>query len=480
MKNRDKRKNIGKYAYLAKNTMLFTLSSFASKLLTFFLVPFYTNVLSTTDYGMADLITTSSGLLTYVVTLNIGDAVLRFAIDRKENQREILSYGLRVILKGCTILAVVLLIATYFNWIDWPRYCYGFFFFYLTVGALQTLFGNYLRAIDKIEQVAVSGIISTFVTIMCNILLLLVFQCGLIGYMFAMISGTFVSLCYECACCGDCKGLLAQNCDKNTQKAMRNYSFPLIFNGIAWWMNSCIDKYFITALCGVSINGIYAVAAKIPTILTTFSVIFSQAWNLSAIKEFDKEDTDGFFGNTYKIYNASLTILCSGLILINIPLSKFLFAKEFFLAWQYSSCLMISVVFSALSSFLGSIFAAVKNNRIFAVSTVIAACVNLILNVILIPTYGASGAALATAFSFFLIWFIRFLCASKYIAWKINLKVDIFVYMLLFLQVLLEHQAGHIYLGQILIFIIIVMFYREYFVKMVLTVIKKSYHRVKG
>ena len=77
-----------KYAYLAKNTMLFTISSFGSKILSFLLVPLYTAVLSTEEYGTADLVTTTAGLLIYVFTLNIADAVLRFAIDRKNNQEE--------------------------------------------------------------------------------------------------------------------------------------------------------------------------------------------------------------------------------------------------------------------------------------------------------------------------------------------------------------------------------------------------------
>ena len=53
--------------------------------------------------------------------------------------------------------------------------------------------------------------------------------------------------------------------DKNVQHEMKKYSIPLIFNGVAWWVNNSIDKYFVTAICGVAINGIYAVSYKIPT-----------------------------------------------------------------------------------------------------------------------------------------------------------------------------------------------------------------------
>lgn len=76
--------NKSKYSYLIQNTLLLTLSSFGSKLLSFFLVPLYTNVLSTAEYGISDIITTSSTLLVYTLTLHIGSAVLRFGIDKNE------------------------------------------------------------------------------------------------------------------------------------------------------------------------------------------------------------------------------------------------------------------------------------------------------------------------------------------------------------------------------------------------------------
>ena len=51
-----------KYKYLFKNTFLFTISSFSSKILSFLLVPLYTTVLSTADYGTADMVFTTSSL----------------------------------------------------------------------------------------------------------------------------------------------------------------------------------------------------------------------------------------------------------------------------------------------------------------------------------------------------------------------------------------------------------------------------------
>lgn len=470
--------NGSKYGYLAKNTILFTISSFGSKILVFLLVPLYTSILSTSDYGIADLITTTSTLLIYVFTINIADSVLRFAIDQKTEQESYLSYGLKVLFTGSLIFGLIILAMWKEEILGWEDYCYLFLFIHFFSVAIYQIISNYLRAIDDIKGVAISGIVTTAVTVLFNLLFLVIWRMGVVGYLASMVLGQFLATLYCFFRIG--KTLyyfLKKNPSKNTRKAMRDYSIPLIFNGIAWWMNNSIDKYFVTAICGAAQNGIYAVSYKIPIILTVFHSIFSQAWNLSAIKEFDKNDKDGFFANTYSMYNAVLVILCSGLVLFNIPIARILFVKDFFSAWKYSSVLLISIVFSALSGFLGSIFTAVKDSKIFAVSTVISAIVNCILNALLIPMWGIQGAAIATVISFFIIWIIRLICIRKYIKLKINLVVDIIAYMMLIIQVVLEHFGQHNYVGQILCLSVLLLLYRKQFLSSIKLIINKFIKR---
>ena len=463
-----------KYGYLAKNTLLFTISSFGSKILVFLLVPLYTSILSTADYGIADTIVTTSSLLIYVFTLNIQDAVLRFSIDKCDNPRQYLAVGLKVLGIGSVVFALILTVVSIINPFNWEIYIYGFLFLEYFVVALNHIYSNYLRAIDKVKEVAISGIITTLVTILCNIFLLLVIKLGLVGYLISMVAGSLISSVY---CNIVIKispiRLLHIPTSKKIYMPMIAYSTPLIFNGVAWWMNNSIDKYFVIAMLGQAQNGIYAVSCKIPTIMTVFHTIFFQAWNLSAIKEFDPDDEDGFFAKTYTTYNACLVIVCSGLIILNVLLARLLFAKDFFVAWNYSSVLLFSIVFSALSGFVGSVFTAVKNSKIFAVSTVISAIANCVLNWIMIPRFGVMGAAVATCVSFFMIWFIRLMCSRRYIKWRVNFTRDIIAYILLVGQIIAEHMANHMYILQVPIFIILIIMYKNEFIKILSVVLKK-------
>ena len=74
------------YKYLFKNIGLLTISQFGTKLLSFLLVPLYTNILNTTEYGTYDLFNTTVNLLIPIVTLNIADSILVFTLDKTKNK----------------------------------------------------------------------------------------------------------------------------------------------------------------------------------------------------------------------------------------------------------------------------------------------------------------------------------------------------------------------------------------------------------
>lgn len=451
---RDKR-----YTYLAKNTVLFSISSFGSKILVFLLVPLYTNVLSTSEYGIADIITTSIMLMGYLFTLNIGDAVLRFAIDNKEPEK-LIAYGVRILLKGTILVGIILRIIDRVNLIPWPSYCFVYMALYYFGLQLSSLLSNYLRAIDQIKYVALSGIITTALTVISNIVFLLLFKLQLYGYLLSMVIGVLGTSLFQLVILRiPLSHYLLAKCDKQMKKEMLLYSVPLIFNGVAWWINSSLDKYFITFFIGTAAAGVYAVAYKIPTMLTMIQTIFNQAWNLSAIREYEQNGENDFFSKTYSFYNAVLVLACSILLIFNIPIARILFAKDFFEAWRYAPFLIISTLFSTMSGFVGSVFSAAKNSKAYAVSTVIAAILNTILNAYLIPAYGITGAALATALSFFFIWLIRLIYSRKYIIWKVNLKKDALAYLFLVVQAGCAIVSERLFTIQCGIFVVLLAIY---------------------
>ena len=208
-----------KYTRLKNNTIIFAISSFGTKFLSFLLIPLCTNVLTTSEYGVADVITAAATLLVYVFTINIASSVLRFAIDKKENQDEILSYGFKVLTVGSLILIFILGITYYTRLAPWEGYYYIFIFMYYFSTALYQIMSNYLRAVDKIGDVGIVGIISSISIIIGNIVFLLILKMGIIGYLVSLNLGPFLGSVYCFIRAGvPLKRYIICSCDTLTKK----------------------------------------------------------------------------------------------------------------------------------------------------------------------------------------------------------------------------------------------------------------------
>lgn len=453
---------MGKYKYLIKNIGLLTLSNFATKLLSFFLVPLYTSVLSTGEYGTYDLFNTTISLLIPLLTVDIQEAVLRFSMDDDIDQNEIWYIGCRYSVISCAIVLIGLLLNGIIGISPiLKEYEIEFFALY----ALTTFNGIILyfsRGIGKIADISVASVISSCVMIFCNILFLLVLKIGLYGYFWASILGSAVQCGYLLISTKIFKNFNNYKYNVNLKLEMTNYSKPMIANAISWWVNNASDRYVVTWLCGIAVNGIYSVSYKIPSIMSMIQSIFSQAWTLSATKEFDSKDKNGFFINIYNIYNFSLVIVCSILTFADKPLAKFLFARDFYSAWKYAPFLMMGTIFSGMAAFLGGILSALKKSGLFAKSSVITAIVNTLLNIGLVFLIGPVGAAISTAFSYFLMWIIRLKQVRKCIDLRVNIVRDLMAYTILFIQsisLLLFMQNSIFCWWQIIFILIILVFY---------------------
>lgn len=445
-----------KLKYLFKNMSFLVISQFGIKFLNFFLVPLYTSVLTTEEYGTYDLFNTTIALLIPFLTLNIRESTIRFALDKTYDKKQVMSisvvYSIRSILYGAVLLAANKILG-FSPAIEEYKWLIFLMFLSQVVNGVVT---NFVRGLDRLKDIAVSSVICSMSIIFLNIVTLLPLHMGLTGYFLANIFGPLVQSIYLFIICQGWKYIDLVNIDKKLSKEMYNYSTPMIANATAWWINGVSDRYIILWLCGAAANGIYSVANKIPSILDVFQSVFSQAWTLSAVKEFDSEDRNGFFTTMYNMYNMCMTIMCSALIGVSRFMAKVLYAKDFYAAWQYVPFLTIAVLFGALAGYAGAIFAAAKDSKMYAYSTMAGAIVNITLNIVLVKPMGPLGAAIATALCYAVIYWLRISNALKYIKLKLSLKRDAAAYVILYAQSIMfliyQSESVTLYMLQSILF----------------------------
>ena len=399
MENRSK--------YLLKNTSILTISNFSSKLLVFFLVPLYTNVLSTTEYGTYDLIMSTIQIFIPFLTLNIVDGILRFLMDKDESRIEVKAIGFKYITIAVIGMFVILILNHIMNiWKDVKKYevfVMLYFFFYV----FNQLFIQTAKGQEQIKELGIAGVISTIVSLVSNILFLVIIPLGLNGFFMAYILGQAFSALYLCIKTRFFEKFQYSIINPNLQRKILSYSLPLILGTLGWLINNVSDRYVITWLCGIEQTGIYSVSYKIPTIITTVQNIFIQAWTISAIKEYESDNRNEFYKKMFLYINCLMVGCCTSLIAGTKIIAEILFAKDFYQAWKYVPFLLVSVVLGASSGYIGPILSAEKNSKALAKSTLYGAIVNLILNFILIYSMGTQGAAIATALSNIVIYIVR-------------------------------------------------------------------------
>ncbi|MDR2465233.1 MAG: oligosaccharide flippase family protein, partial [Streptococcaceae bacterium] len=310
-----------KYKKLASNTLIFTIGNLGSKLIALLMVPLYTYTLTTKDYGDVDLLQTTMSLLLPLATLSISQAVMRFVLrdikDETEVKKTFTTSTLFVLLMSILSAGIVYLILKIFHAYEGMEV---YFLLFLLVQPVSEHFTQFARAIGKVKEFAFNGILMTIIAAGLNVLLLVNLKMGTSGYLLSFLGAFIASTLYMGAVINLKKHFSLKFLSKETLKELLKFSTPLIPNGIMWWLINGSTRYFILLFIGAGANGIFAVANKIPAIMTMFVNIFSQAWQISAYEEYTKEERSAFYTKVFQLQAQFLFLGGSAILVIVKPL----------------------------------------------------------------------------------------------------------------------------------------------------------------
>ena len=456
--------------YLLKNTVIFSIGNFGTKIISFFLVPLYTNILTTREYGTVDLIYTIGMVLVPLLTLNIGESIMRFALDKDADCDKIMSTGITILIFGAIIGLLILPIANLFeNVSDYSIYIY----LYTLTLAFSQMFLCYLRGKEFLLKYSIGNIIQSLTIAIFNIIFLIGMKKGIEGYLMAYILANVCTGLYGFWAGKVNLVIKKYSIDIELSKNMIKYSVVLIPNSFMWWIMNSSDRMMVSAMISVTANGVYAFAYKIPTLLSTITTIFNQAWSYSAIREDQSEDKEEYNNRVYDNLVTIVIVVATGLLIIMKPFLSVYVGKEYYAAWHYVPYLIVGFVFMTLGSFIATSYTVHKDSMGFLISGTVGAIINLILNFILIPMMGVSGAAFATCISYFGVFVYRIKDTQKYIKLRVFKRKQICGYALLILSAMTCYLDNCI--GQTLLvieFICIILLNKE-FVKGMLKIIFK-------
>ena len=403
---------MNRYKFLFSNTVLFFISSFSSKFLVFLLMPIYTAVLSPAENSDVSLMMQTANLLIPLVSLGISNSIIRFGLDEKYSKRTVFTTGVFTLGAG-----YLLLIAAFplLNMVDFIHKYIWMLYLYLLMSCSRTLVQQFVRAKTYTKLYAFDGILATVNTLVLVCVFLLKFKWGAMGYIAAIIGADFLSVVFLSVITSVWRYFDISKLNKAVAKEMLKYCLPLIPASIAWWITNVSDRYLVAYFCGDTVNGIYDISYKLPSIINVFATIFLEAWQISAVKESGANHTSRFFTNVFKAYQSVVFIGGAGIILLAKPLIRLLADEAYFEAWTFVPVLILATIFACFSTFMTSIYMVEKRGGLNLATMSAGAVANVVLNLLLIPKMGAQGAAVATFVSYVIVFGLRTVNTRKFI-----------------------------------------------------------------
>lgn len=447
---------------LLKNTIIVALGQIGSKFSVFLLLPLYTSYLSTVEYGTVDLLNTYISLLLPIVFLQMEQAIFRFLIDNRNNEKEksiLISTVLLTVLMQTVLLIILFLIV--------GKFIVNQYKHFFVANVIASMFSSLLlqtsRGLGDNFTYSLGSIVSGVGTIILNILFIVFFEWGAYG----MLSATFIAnlLCAIFVFLKlDIPKLFSFKAwNKTTLKSLWRYSIPLVPNALSWWIISASDRTIVSHFLGVGINGIYSASNKFSGIIVTLFSIFNMTWTESASMSINDKDSSSYFTN---IINTSIKLF-STICLLFIAIMPFVFSllitgESFSGAYYQIPILIIATLFNIVVSLFGSIYVALKKSSEIAKTSIYSAIINISLNLLFIRFIGLYAASLSTLISYFSMTIYRYFDIQKYIKVRIDRRESVTILILSVITLLAYYSRNTVFCVLTLLFTIGVGFIINY------------------
>lgn len=411
---------------LVKNTTIIFIGKLCTQFLSFLLLPLYTKLLNTEEFGIVDLITTYISLIVPCITLELSSALYRFLLDCRENNKEsskIISFVLIAITIITFIFCILFsLVANFFNF-DYIIYCV----LLIITSTYSNIILQLIRGFGNYTVYSITSIIIGSLTVILNVVLLAWMKIGAKGMLLSISWANLIGIIYALIKCKIWKYIKLSCINKNTAIQLLKYSIPLMSNSIIWWIINLSDRTLISAFWGVGVNGIYAISVKFPNLITTIYSVFNLSWQETVALHINDCDSDEFINNMFnKVveFFASLTIVMISIMWFVFPL---IINIQYIDAIRYIPILALGSFFNIFIGMIGTLYIGLKRTKEIAITTIIAGIINFLINICLIRHFGIYAAAISTLIAFFVISIYRVISIRKYFFLKLNTHKNIII-----------------------------------------------------
>lgn len=383
---------------LSKNTIIYLVGNILNRLGAFLLLPLYTNYLSVGDYGSLEIIYTINSVLSLLFGAGLAHATLRFYFDKEESQYRAsvittnMTVSFLLAVAGCSFVA---LFSEPISFWLFERNYQEVVLLALVVIVFELnneVMLAYLRALEKASLFVVLSLIRLVVQVGVSIYLVGVLEMGVLGVLIANLASIFSIWLFLLLFT---VSRIGYHIDASIVKPILVYSIPFAGSGILGSLIATSDKILLKEFIGVDEVGIYALASKF-ALLISFLVMepFSRGYGPYRFKIMNEEHAPALNARIalYLVIIAMLVAL--GISLFTPMVLSVMSNSEYFAAGNVVPLITLGFLVLGLNYvFQTGILVKKLTKKVFKISLVSSAS-TLIFYIVLIPKYGAHGAAL--------------------------------------------------------------------------------------
>jgi O-antigen/teichoic acid export membrane protein len=422
---------LDKIKELSKDTAVYGISTMVGRFLNFLLVPFYTHVFSSGEYGIISNIYATIGILNILFLYGMDASYLRYAAkieigDERDNFST--PYLLVFITSIFFSFLIFLLRFPIINVLDIPHsYVYLIYFTspILLVDAVSSIPFIKLRIERKAKKFAAFKIINIVVNVFLNLFLILKLKWGIEA---VLVSNLIASLTSFILLLSSVSEKLKFKLNKGLIKKLLKFGLPYFPAGLAAMLVQGIDRPILSHLTDLSTVGIYNACYKLGIFMMLFVNMFQFAWQPFFLQNADEKNAKELFSKvlTYFTLAGSIVLVFLSLFINDIVTVK-IFGRSLIAASYWSGLSIVPVILLGyLFNGIYVVFTAgiyIKEKSIYVpFITGLGALINIVVNFALIPSMGMMGAAFATLASYLAIAAGFFIITQKF--YKIDYEYD--------------------------------------------------------
>ncbi len=394
---------------LGKHTAVYGIGGLVSRILAVLLLPLYTHYLGPVGFGKIETIVTLTTVLVIVLRMGISSAFFRFYFDTKDDTHRTLvvrtCFWFTMVMATAGLIAGWILAAPISHalklghdpWL--VRAAFVGLWAQMNYEQLTSLF----RVEERSTQFVIASVANVLITVGMTVLLVVGLHKGPTG---AVVGNFIGTLCVYLVLLVYRRYQLGLQFSRDLLRQMNHFGMPLVPSALALWAISFISRIFIGQYKGQAEVGVFSVAVRISSAIVFLMIAFRLAWPAFAYSIEDDREAK----RTYSYVLTYLLFICCWMSVALGVLAPWIVALLTSGPGFSRAADAVAILCFASSAYAGYTVVAIgigraRQTQFNWVVSGVAAIVNIVANVILIPPYGMIGAAIA-AFAAYLVLFL--------------------------------------------------------------------------